>query len=362
MSNFKSWFSRILDKADDAIDAIKTAAKQQFNLSSPIEVVVYNNYITAQTLNIFGRVLERKDIKETQSADSAWDNFVTSYQYMNSDEVPNAKLSLTFQGENYETTSDKEGYFSFSIAVSETEPLPTENPFTVSIKLISPASEPNTEVIGVGKIFRPSDNAQIAIVSDIDDTILQTDATNFWSMAKNTFLQNAKTRHTFAGVSEFYQALQKGKNNDSQQPFFYVSSSPWNLFNMLSDFLELQNIPDGVLLLRDFGMDKDKIGAGTHGNHKYNNIEALFKNFPQLRFVLIGDSGQQDMDIYRRLAENYPQHIAAIYIRDVQLNKREDWEREQLDLAQKSGVEMLLSPNTSDFQADAVKKGLIANL
>ncbi len=359
MSRFKNWFSRILDKADDAIDAVKTAVKQKLDLFDPLEVVVYNNYISAETLHVFGRVLERKEIKAAESDDSSWENFVASYQRINSDEIRDARISLHFQGKDYETISDKEGYFRFAIAVDAAQPLPSENPFSVEVRLLESVAKQAGEVVGKGQIFRPSDNAEIAIVSDIDDTILHTDATNFWAMAKNTFLQNASTRHTFEGVSEFYQALQKGKNGDAVQPFFYVSSSPWNLFDMLSDFLEIQKIPDGVLMLRDFGADVDKIGAGTHGDHKYTSIETLIKSFPKLRFVLIGDSGQQDMDIYRRLAENYSAHIAAIYIRDVQLNKREDWEREQLDLAKAAGVEMLLSAHTSDFEKDATQKGLI---
>lgn len=359
MSRFKSFFSRILDKADDALDTVKNAVKQKLDLFDPLEVVVYNNYITAETLHVFGRVLEEKEIKEAESDDSTWQNFVSSYQRINSDEVRNARLSLHFQGKDYETTSDKEGYFTFTIAVDPAQALPVENPFTVQVRLLEAVGKQTGDVVGAGQIFRPSDDAEIAIVSDIDDTILHTDATNFWAMAKNTFLNNVKTRHTFDGVSEFYQALQRGKSGKAQQPFFYVSSSPWNIYDMLSDFLELHQIPDGVLMLRDFGADKDKIGAGTHGDHKYTNIERLIQQYPKLRFVLIGDSGQQDMDIYRRVAENYKERVAAIYIRDVQLNKREDWEREQLAKAAASGVQMLLSANTSDFAKDAAERGLV---
>lgn len=359
MSGIKSWLSALLDKADDALDSAKTTLKTKLNLFKPLEVVVYNGIIS-QRLRFSGRVLENRNIKAASAEDSTWDNLVASYKRINSDEIAGAKLACTFQGQDYEATSDKEGYFYFDIPVQPNAELPVQFPFEVEVRLLDAPVPHDKATIGKGKIFGASADAKIAVVSDIDDTILHTSAINILEMAKNTFFSNAQKRKSFEGVAEFYKALQVGQTKKAYQPVFYVSSSPWNLFDMLTDFLELQQIPEGPLFLRDFGVDEGKLGTGTHGDHKYLTIKKLLEDYPQLSFVLIGDSGQQDMEIYRRLGEDFKDRIAAIYIRDVNQESREGWEKEQLDKAKASSVDMQLSADTVDFLRDAKAKGLIS--
>src|SRR5690606_32076573 len=143
------------------------------------------------------------------------------------------------------------------------------------------------------------------------------------SMSLNTLFNNAHTRLPFAGVSEFYRALQSGRNGKRNNPFFYVSSSPWNLYDLLIDFLDLNNIPEGPLLLRDFGLDHNKAGSSDHMGHKFKEIENILTTYPHLNFILIGDSGQDDPVIYKEVVKKYPNRILVIYIRDVQLSDRQ---------------------------------------
>ena len=120
-------------------------------------------------------------------------------------------------------------------------------------------------------------------------------------------LSNARTRKPFKGVAAFYRALHAGVN-----PVFYVSKSPWNLYAPLVEYLEVQGLPLGPLMLRDFGLASSR-------HHKREAIEAILTTYPKLRFVLIGDSGEQDPEIYSAASCGaFPQRIRAIYIRSVE--------------------------------------------
>ena len=208
------------------------------------------------------------------------------------------------------------------------------------------------------EVLVPPLDAEYGIISDIDDTVVQTSATDVLAMSRKVFLHNARTRLPFAGVSEFYKALQLGRNGKRNNPFFYVSSSPWNMYDLLKDFLDLNQIPEGPLLLRDFGLQDNKFISSGHMGHKFKEIENILLTYPLLNFVLIGDSGQEDPKIYREVVKKYPGRILAIYIRDVQLAERE---KIAMDISTelKEHVELVIVDNTVEAAEHAAKTGLI---
>jgi phosphatidate phosphatase APP1 len=115
-----------------------------------------------------------------------------------------------------------------------------------------------TDVSADGHILVPPAASQFGVISDVDDTILVSGVTNLLRMARLAFLNNARTRLPFAGVAAFYRALQSGPESTLFNPVFYVSSSPWNLYDLLVDFCAVQGIPKGPFMLRDVGVDEDK--------------------------------------------------------------------------------------------------------
>jgi phosphatidate phosphatase APP1 len=137
-----------------------------------------------------------------------------------------------------------------------------------------------------------------------------------------------------------------------------VSSSPWNLYDLLIDFLDLNEIPEGPLLLRDFGLDVNK-ESDNHMGHKFKEITQILEAYPHLNFVLIGDSGQEDPKIYQKVVAQFPGRILAIYIRDVQLADRE---KIALDISRSLAaekIEMVIVDNTVEAAEHAAKTGLI---
>lgn len=358
MGKFKDLFARIIDVADDKIDEIKHEVKKKLDLFDPIEILVYTQYASENKLYVFGRVLENKNIGKAENESSTWDNLVSSYKRINSNEVANANLQFIFQAEIFTTKSNEEGYFSFEITPKialEYE----EKPLSVEVTLLDAPIPFQAGTKGIGEIFLTPPSAEFGVISDIDDTIVVTDATSLLGMAKSTFLENAQTRIAFEGVADWYQALKKGKSGTNDNPFFYVSSSPWNLFDLLYDFLEINKIPNAPILLQDYGFDDKKMLVGTHGEHKLTAIRKILNTYPNLPFVLIGDSGQQDPVIYTQIFKEFPKRISAIYIRDAKVEKTAQTVRDLIAEVAKEGIEIVLFPHSKDAWADCQKKGLL---
>jgi len=101
----------------------------------------------------------------------------------------------------------------------------------------------------------------------------------------------------------------------THRPFFYVSSSPWNLFAYLVAFQRAKGLPLGPLLLRDWGWNRATFGSGSHGLHKGAAIDAILAMYPELRFALIGDDTQGDLPAYAHAVERSAGRVAAIFIR-----------------------------------------------
>src|SRR5690606_21239182 len=112
------------------------------------------------------------------------------------------------------------------------------------------------------------------------------------------------------------------RNGKRKNPFFYVSSSPWNMYDLLHDFLDINDIPAGPLLLRDFGLLQNKFFGADHMSHKFKEIQNILLTYPHLNFVLIGDSGQEDAPIYREVIKEFPGRLICASIRDVNLEDR----------------------------------------
>jgi phosphatidate phosphatase APP1 len=281
------------------------------------------------------------------------------YRRFESDEIPGAKLRVTFEDKEHIVTTDKEGYFVLNLIPST--PIISEDMwFEVLIELIESPIPFQEGLSATAEVLVPPIDAEYGIISDIDDTIVKTGATDLLAMSRNTFFHNAYTRLPFAGVAEFYKALLLGRNGKRNNPFFYVSSSPWNLYELLRDFMDLNKIPEGPLLLRDFGLEPDKVGSkGGHMGHKFKEIEQILLTYPNLNFVLIGDSGQEDPVIYQEVVNKYPDRILAIYIRDVQLPEREQI---AIDISKKligQKIEMVVVDNTVEAAEHAARTKLI---
>jgi phosphatidate phosphatase APP1 len=280
----------------------------------PIQIVGYRGYGTADRALVLGRVLQDEGVRAPDASQSRWRNLIASLRRIESDPLPfarvRARLASAAQAAPIEIVADDEGFLRHWLHVAE--PLASPGWHSIDLHL---ADGPNDKPVrSTTRILTPAPTATFGVVSDMDDTVLQSEVTSFLRAARIVLLENALTRLPFPGVAAFYRALERGATGAEANPIFYVSSSPWNLYDVIDGFLEAQRIPTGPLLLRDWDLGRL---SERHARHKGTVIREIFDTYPELPFLLIGDSGQEDPEIYAELVRERPGRIRAVYIRNV---------------------------------------------
>lgn len=263
-------------------------------------------------LFVKGRVVEAyRQSRPTDKKNTLQNILATIRRYAGSS-VPDAKVELEVGGLKKVLITDEEGVFEILLSLSQ-EVLKSTKKVRLSL-LPEEGLAPEKEFISK-EILRLEKKYLRAIISDIDDTIIVSKATNIQEKFWLSVSKNAYTRRPFPGVSDFYRLL--SANGDF--PVFYVSSSDWNLFDLIKDFMKYRNIPIGPIFLKDRHMDLKNIwksGGGSH-KHKVEKIAFLMDFYPELNFVLIGDSGQHDPEIYAEIIGEFKYRVEAVYIRQV---------------------------------------------
>jgi phosphatidate phosphatase APP1 len=239
--------------------------------------------------------------------------------------------------------------------------LPDSEWVEYAVELLEPARPGVDRAKGTGEILVPATTARFGVISDIDDTVIQSRVSNFLQAARTVMLGNARTRLPFPGVAGFYEALRDGATGKEKNPIFYVSSSPWNIYDVIAEFMDIQKIPRGPILLRDWDIAFGALKADRHFNHKGVAIRNIMNLYPSMPFILIGDSSQHDPEIYRQIVAEFPERVRAIYIRDVTQNPERSASIQRLAeevVAAKSIL--VLSEDTLGAAKHAVEPGWIS--
>ncbi len=292
-----------------------------------LRINTYLGYGTKNHFHAKGRALEDENVSFDPNQ-KIFKTLKNIYKQLESDEIRDAGIELKLSnGKSYETISDKEGYYHFDIEISELENLANDKgwlPYVISYKSNHFSRKISHNNIFPGNMLIPSDDAEFGIISDIDDTILHTGVASLfkWRVIANTIFKNFDKRLPTEGMVHFYKKLHLGKNKIPLNPFFYVSNSPWNLYDYLSAFFKKNHFPQGPILLRDFRTPFDKTPKPKIP-HKQSEILNLLHMYPDMNFILIGDSGEKDADIYIKIAKEHPGRILAIYLRNVNHRRKE---------------------------------------
>jgi phosphatidate phosphatase APP1 len=357
MTDWKTKAEILLERMDDLSDNLRARVKKITGFNKPLMIVPFLGYGTSEKIILKGRVLEDRGFT-VKREDSAWKNLINTYRRFETDEVPNAHLKAEFFGIEREVFTDREGYFELEINLKEH--INPQSWQTVALELLTPRAKNGETISAVGKVLIPPDTAQFGIISDIDDTIISSNITDKLKMVLTVALLNEHTRVPFKGVSAFYQALVKGASGSEENPVFYVSSSPWNLHSLLVEFLKVHNIPVGPLFLKDFG-NHILFSSKDHQSHKLANIQRILEMYPRLSFILIGDSGEQDPEIYRETVRRFPNRIRVIYIRSINLEPSRIAAIDKLIAeVSETGCQLVLAPDTEFAAAHAAAEGLIS--
>jgi phosphatidate phosphatase APP1 len=334
-------------------------------LDEPL-IMPYRSFGNDHMVRISGRVLENSGILKTKRKNRLHRNLLAMLKRYLSDTVPEMPVQVSFLGRKALAQTDQDGFFEVCIPLSKEEKAQSK-PYIwqkAHIQLLDKQTRNPIYYPAEAQVLLPqSEKAQLGIISDIDDTFLLSHATKPLKKVYLLLTRHAHRRKPIEGMVDFYQALKKGHDGQKENPIFYVSNSEWNLYDLLEDFCQYQNIPQAPFLLqkKDLSWKFWQSGAGNHF-HKIDKIKQILQTYPKLSFILLGDSGQKDAEVYTRIALKYPKRISAIYIRDIgNLRRRNKVRKLATYLKEKKNIDLILTPHTAQMMQHAQKAGFILN-
>ena len=359
MRNWLGEIDSLLGEVDKNVRGVARAVRSAFD-DGPFEVLTYRGFGDAQHAYVYGRAQENRGVGKSAETDSVVENLVNTYRRADSHPLPFAELAVLYGGATQAIKADDEGFFSSRIDLP-TPIATTEEWSEFAVDLLSPVRPGVDRPRCKGEVLIPPASAQFAIISDIDDTVIQSRVSNFLLAARSVILGNARTRLPFPGVAAFYAALRNGRGGNEKNPIFYVSSSPWNIYDVITEFMDLQSIPRGPVLLRDWDISFGALSSHRHFEHKGAAIKNIMQFYPRLSFILIGDSGQHDPEIYRHIVQEFPNRVRAIYIRDVTSSPERSAAIERLaEEVAASSCELVLVEDTYAAARHAAEQGWIS--
>jgi len=315
MSRWRDLSAIASELAGGARRAVR-AMERALGKTGVYRVVGYRGYGTRDRALVLGRVLHHTRIAAAEASHAPWRNLLAAWQRIDADPLPFASVTARAFGAQAELTADDEGFLRSWIDLPS--PLSSAGWHEVELELVRAADAPVHETPRApAHVLVPPPSAEFGVVSDMDDTVLQSEITSFLRAARLMLLENARTRLPFPGVAAFYRALERGGRDAARgagNPIFYVSSSPWNVHDVIADFLDAQQIPAGPMLLRDWDIGRSLLRSHAY---KLDEIREILTTYRSLPFILVGDSGQRDPEIYSALVREFPGRIRAIYIRNV---------------------------------------------
>ncbi len=357
--DWQKGLARLVHSLEQAFDNLKYRLGSRKNGHNPLMIMPYLGFGSEKFIELKGRVIEDTGIRPSKETDRIWDNLINMYRRFESDEVPFAKVTARFEGVKQKVEADEEGFFEVEFNLDRS--INTVQIWQqVQLELLEPEIPGKTEVITYGKVMIISPQSEYGVISDLDDTVLFTGVTRPWKMARTVLLKNARTRSPLKGVADFYKSLQRGVSGNKRNPLFYVSSSPWNLYDLFLEFFQFNEIPIGPIFLRDWGFERESMLAVDNRQYKMETICNILDKLPGLKFILIGDSGEIDAEIYSEIIRSYPDRILAAYIRSVKSDSaRENEIRKLAEEAGELGSILIYAKNTRVMADYAVQQGWI---
>lgn len=317
-------------------------------------VKVYHGYGHTNNLVVYGHVLKQKYFLQRSYTRNAFLNFINLVRLFFIKPIPGASVMLQWENQCFYSITGSDGFFKFEW--KSNAPV-MAGWHEVIVDLLNADGQSTAK--GQGKIFVPH-STQYGFISDIDDTVLishsGTTGKKLWSM----LTKNPRSRKTFADVVNYYQMLSSAHTEVAiPNPFFYVSSSEWNLYGYLNEFFKFNQLPKGAFLLNEIKKWYQLLKTGnTKHLGKLERVARVLEAFPAQQFVLLGDNSQSDPHIYKLIADKYPDQILAIYIRNISSRKEELTKQVLASIVNKS-IATNLYKHTSEAILHSKSIGLI---
>lgn len=302
-----------------------------------------------------GRVLERPAGSAPTGAEDWWDNLINSYRRYDSEHVPGVAVEVSYRGQVVTAVTDAQGYYAAEMDVG--------NPAGEALWESAEARLADSDKVFKQAVLCVPESAGFGLISDIDDTVMEGNGLRWQAALQKTLLSNARTRKPLEGVGQLYQAFHQGRDGAGPNPVYYVSAGPWNMYELLVDFMEINGLPAGPIQLRDVDLTPASLLHHAGPLSKLARIHGIMDRYPGLQFVLVGDSSQLDAELYAQTVEKYPGRILAIYIRDIDPDndsRRDRFVDSHIERIADSRVPMLRVTNSNAIAEHARSLGLIA--
>ena len=316
----------------------------------------YRGYGSRDEVFLIGRIFRQPTFGSRLRGESVGRLLIELARRLLSWGVADATLVARFYGAEQRVTTDRDGYFRVHMRPAP-PPSAQRRWHAMELELVEP-----TEITATGEVFLPPAKCRYVVISDIDDTIMETGVANKIKMIWRLFMQGAESRVAFPGVAALLQALHRGASGFEANPMLYVSRAPWSIYEILDEFFNLHEIPVGpILFLREWGLTLQSPLPRRAQDHKLDLIRNILALYRELPFVLIGDSGQRDPEVYTQIVREHPGRVLAIYIRNVTRDPARHRAIEALALeVVEAGSSLVLAADSLAIAEHAAAHGLIA--
>ena len=279
-----------------------------------LHVIVYRGFVADGVAKVRVKVIEAPELPG-DSRIPYWDTAEANLRRHAALDIVGAEVELRIGKHSATEVTDDHGFANFSV------PVPNLRVGRHEARALTTPVDGGESACGTGEVVKPARGAPFLVISDIDDTILLTGLTEGVTMVLRTVLRDVTERRAIPGMAALYQGLARGVpgragNRKPEPTFFYVSTGSWSFYPMLEEFIALRGFPPGPMFLTDWG-PTERYLRRSGAEHKRTAIRRIFEAYPDMGFVLVGDSGQRDPLTYEEMAREFPGRVKLILIRQV---------------------------------------------
>lgn len=278
------------------------------------KIIGYRGIANKKKIIISGHAFEKHKVRDLDPLHSRRKNMKQTIRRFGAMPLKWTAIDIRINDNVERVRTDKRGFFTCELKNRETEP--GWYPYELYWKRNDKRYESE---------YYLSDDHETGVISDIDDTLLVSHSTRLIRKMALILFRNAHTRKTIPFLQNWHSYIKDLNDTAHPRDFFYVSNSEWNLYDFLVDFFQINELPKGVFFLQNLKKGvKDLFSSGkANSNHKMDSIEFLLRFYPNKKFILVGDNGQKDMEIYHEVVMKFYKRIKGVMIRNLPYIKNE---------------------------------------
>jgi len=282
-------------RAEDSVQQFRALVGRKRGLVE--HIVPFTGYGSTSWIRVFCRVL----LLRAKGASRGSPRKIRGWQSFTGIPVAGAHVQIEVNSSVFDVSTDRGGVIDAHLPVS----LP---PGWHTVVLRTAESQPVS-----ARLWVVAQGVTTGVICDIDDTVMVTALPRPFLAAWNSFVRDEHARRPVPGMAVLLERLTR---ENPGGPVVYLSTGAWNVAPTLDRFLQRHLYPQGPLLLTDWGPTHDRwFRSGKE--HKRNSLRRLASEFPNIRWILIGDDGQHDEAIYQEFAMDHPDQVRAVAIREL---------------------------------------------